>query len=495
MRSEATGIRKRDAEVLEDKEDAENPTKTARRLRDDKPPVVDASADMTWRGDPENTFSDWTIEIVTTEEGAASGKLEDDEEDSKSGGRVNRNETIVAEQEDRKEKEVEASNGYEETGMKSVIQTYHVHRFVLACGSRKSDYFERVFRNGAKFLEGQTRTSRIELDSLAASVFPQLLDYLYQADKPLEITVETATALHHLGEYFEVNQLRWDAKQFCKAAISVQNVAIFHKHSLMFHDLSIHDSVVEFVSGHITEFSYDSDITKTFDKDLWLEVLDRIDPEDRKVCEAASGVICDFVCSHSQTKDLDLAAFHDLTEMKALPVLDYRASLLLCIIEDELEVDSGKEEDLRNNDNILSPIEERAATALANHYGSVLHWTETDHETLQELQGRSPAFLVDLLVKSWKKAQTDLRAEKKRWQSMLQNFKPVLSFSPAVAPTQVIGVPAPEALMEANPSLNFVASVSYDPDTLVVGATTGMPLFFYDTRSGEAEHPQAARLV
>jgi hypothetical protein len=42
------------------------------------------------------------------------------------------------------------------------IDTYHVHRYVLAVGERKSGYFERLLNNTI-FTEHEIRTTRINL--------------------------------------------------------------------------------------------------------------------------------------------------------------------------------------------------------------------------------------------------------------------------------------------------------------------------------------------
>lgn len=66
MSSDATGNRKCDSADLDGENEAKNPSKVARRPNDEQTPVADARAEMKWRGPPEDTFSDWKIEIVTT---------------------------------------------------------------------------------------------------------------------------------------------------------------------------------------------------------------------------------------------------------------------------------------------------------------------------------------------------------------------------------------------------------------------------------------------
>ena len=86
---------------------------------------------LTWRGDPTDTHSDWTIVVVTTE-------LE--------------------------------------------TTTYHVHKSVLCFGPRQSKYFSRIILNhkpkhGKE--SAQTPTIKVDLDQRDAQNFETLLDYVY----------------------------------------------------------------------------------------------------------------------------------------------------------------------------------------------------------------------------------------------------------------------------------------------------------------------------
>ena len=90
---------------------------------------------ISWRGDdPEQMFSDWTIQVRTNSES------------------VEVNTTC-----------------------------YYVHRCILALGPRKSVYFNRLFRS--PFSESKERTSRITLDANSATIFPVMLDFIYSAQE------------------------------------------------------------------------------------------------------------------------------------------------------------------------------------------------------------------------------------------------------------------------------------------------------------------------
>jgi BTB/POZ domain len=173
-----------------------------RVVPEDSPPGPDDRVPtLSWRGDPRENFSDWKIEIVP-------------------------------------------HGGDDETTL------YHVHRVILAFGKRRSEHFARLFQN-RHFQESESRTSRIELEPPAAVAFPDLLDYLYFPDQPLAISTETATALHSLGEYLDMKQLRWDALQFCKEEIRMErNVETYFQQASLFHNETVLDLVRTQICTH-----------------------------------------------------------------------------------------------------------------------------------------------------------------------------------------------------------------------------------------------------
>ena len=127
--------------------------------------------------------------------------------------------------------------------------TYHVHKSMLSVGSKRSEYFERLFGN-KNFSEQQTNTSRILLEELAAKAFPLMLDYLYSLwdDNKLPITHENAVVLHYLGGYFEVRGLRKRARTFWKQDMKngdLGDLAMYYEHAKLFHDEKAYRAVVE----------------------------------------------------------------------------------------------------------------------------------------------------------------------------------------------------------------------------------------------------------
>jgi hypothetical protein len=131
-----------------------------------------------WELDPRESFSDWTLEIA----------LDDDP------GR---------------------------------IDTYHVHRFALAVGERKSGYFERLF-NSKGFLENETQTTRIKLAPSAAAAIPTMLSFMYDVSAPLSVCTNTAVELYQLGQYFDIPPMRNQAREFRECDMTLENCHVYY---------------------------------------------------------------------------------------------------------------------------------------------------------------------------------------------------------------------------------------------------------------------------
>mmetsp|Transcript_23110 Transcript_23110/g.39268 ORF Transcript_23110/g.39268 Transcript_23110/m.39268 type:complete len:423 (-) Transcript_23110:83-1351(-) len=117
---------------------------------------------LTWRSDPAESMSDWTIELYPKEE---------------------------------------------ELKEQSPVQTFPVHKCVLATSS--SEYFRRLFYNTSMIAE--TNVSRINLQESSRQAFPVLLDFIYSGEvldgDSSGVTSSNAVALRHLARFFGIASL------------------------------------------------------------------------------------------------------------------------------------------------------------------------------------------------------------------------------------------------------------------------------------------------
>ena len=135
---------------------------------------AEAKLDLTWRLGKDESYSDWTIEVITSS----------DDEDAGDG---------------------------------TTSCFYHVHKNTLATGRRKSEYFDGIFGSGAgRFQESESSTSRINLPPDMAAVFPDFLDYLYApfSEASCILNTDNVLQLRLLASYFIVQSLTDATRDF-----------------------------------------------------------------------------------------------------------------------------------------------------------------------------------------------------------------------------------------------------------------------------------------
>lgn len=118
---------------------------------------------LTWRGDPNETLSDWIIVAVYPE-----GKVE---------------------------------------------ETYHVHKSMVGASQRKSNWFANFYRSQSDSAS-VVSTSRIVFDVPVIEHFPLVLDFIYFGT--LDISSANAVALRYLANHLSCRSLMSAANEFIK---------------------------------------------------------------------------------------------------------------------------------------------------------------------------------------------------------------------------------------------------------------------------------------
>ena len=92
-------------------------------------------------------------------------------------------------------------------------KTYHVHKTMLAFGSNRSEYFEKMFKGGGtRMAEDQTQTSKLQFMASACEAFPLLLDFMYGL--PLAVDATNVVALRKLSNYLGIKTAFDEAQSF-----------------------------------------------------------------------------------------------------------------------------------------------------------------------------------------------------------------------------------------------------------------------------------------
>jgi hypothetical protein len=311
---------------------------------DEAPPPVRSNQDKSlWRQDPEESLSDWTIEI-----------------------------------------------SYEGKNNKTKTDTYHVHRALLAAGPRKSEYFARLFQDGGRFAESNNKTSQIELEQISAKAFPQLLDYLYSVDAPLEIWTDTATALHHLGGYFEIRRLRWDAKQFWQRDLKASNCGTYLEHARILNDDKVKEAAAKKCRDEILQIDEKSRLLHIPDEDFWIGLVEGSEVTSEFSLHLSKLLGAFFVnCGASK------ATFQKLTLAKSLPEVHCDAAIKLIDAEREI-VEPGESR--------LTDLQNRCIKALCDNWSN---FDELAQRDIALLQKQSPFLLTKALREFAKRAKKD----------------------------------------------------------------------------------------
>ena len=320
---------------------------------DEEPPPDEGESRLNWRLDPQISFSDYALEIISSPDSSSSRKN------------------------------------------KRRKSTYHVHKNILSVGLKKSDYFAKLFQQ-----QHNAEPTPIELPRLAADVIPIVLDYIYgETTEPLKITTETATALYYLGEVFQIRRLAWEARQFWQKDLleNSANYLIYYEHATALGVEPILQAVARVCAFQILQQETPEKIVELTSPEFWLQVLqvtltesDGIFMSDPVSLHASA--LTARVCSRSRSMDETL--FLQLTDAKYLPRLTAQAARTFL----ELEEVTMK---ALNHDK-LSSLQERCVGALTDAWQLGTWSTETF------LKNKSPLLLRELLAHSLVKARLAL---------------------------------------------------------------------------------------
>jgi hypothetical protein len=306
-----------------------------------------------WRDDPVESFSDWNIEIA----------CDDDD--------------------------------------RHPWKTYPVHKTFLAHGSRRSEYFSRLLRSETRFKESQRNTSQIVLHPIAADAFPVLLDYVYGS--ALSITSENATALHHLGEYFEIEPLQQTSLDFCQQNMSLENLHLYYVAAKQLCNEPVMSLVTEFLRAHMDDILPTHWIVEQSHPQLWIDALGLDPSQGNKRCNiydtSELSLVIAKMCLSQSEDTLDAKTFHTLGEF--LTMIHPNAALDLCELADRYSLDDANHGATPG----LYLFQERCASTLSTQWKDLQSMDDLQKEKMLQ---RGPEFLVSLLMQSSKRASREV---------------------------------------------------------------------------------------
>jgi hypothetical protein len=260
-----------------------------------------------------------------------------------------------------------------------------------------------------------------------------MLDYLYVPSKTLDIDTKTATALHFLGQYFEIRLLRWASRQYWINDLKLSNCHIYYEHAKVFQDEKILEAVAKTCRKNILDIKPSSPIVKTIDPDFWPRILENLSvtiPRMETVWLTvqsniniakqqslhASCLVTESCKLNKESLDTDL--FDALTDAKFLPHIDETCATDLLALHDFYRDVQDKQQATTTNKNTdLSSLQLRCVSAIAKNWRGL---AVSANESTDFLKEQNPVVLAELLKLSLKHANSELEEEKRKVHARYQ---------------------------------------------------------------------------
>lgn len=299
---------------------------------------------LSWRSDPNASFSDWTIEVATVE-----------------------NNQITC------------------------STFYHCHSNVLVWGPRKCGVFVKLFQDRMKQTPYSTIT-QIQLSPSEAEAFPSMLDFLY-CETTLSLSADRICSIFSLAERFENEMLTKAIQAFVENYLDFeQSIEFFHyvrrqKNREKFDKLVLltNSKICGYLVKHPKEASKVPPEMLAHILHRRAQVMKVLKGEDpRKFSgewemtrsKILSTVVseCCFcaVSSATQKYTLTRQTFERLTNPKHLPALDSNAALQMLHVDSILSLNTQRDGDLKEaTQHSLSSLELRCIQALVMDWSNL----------------------------------------------------------------------------------------------------------------------------
>lgn len=296
---------------------------------------------LTWRLDPAQSLSDWTI--------------------------------IIKSREDEK------------------VESFYVHKNIVAVGPRKCEYFVNVFRMLGRGGEGALpNVTEVELGIAAARVFPQFLDFLYSTDGSLDISTASATGLRYLSQFFGVRVLHKKVMDFIQKDLGLQTVPTYYKDVCLLRDEKLLATIAKYCSRNIMKIDGKYPLIRLMDPYFFARLLASPYMNSKEKKYHVSVLVTEF-CRANREK-LSGKEFMMLSDEKYLPVVHHSVALALMEMEADLVTATSVKSLME-----MSSLQKRCVKDLAHHWKDLKH----ESEQLTKVCRKLPSSVVtDLLVKT-----------------------------------------------------------------------------------------------
>lgn len=248
----------------------------------------ETSRPLSWRLDPYNSMSDWTVMLT------------------------------------------DAGN--------KTIALYHVHQNIVGVGPHKSRYFEKIFRNAA--LVGNH--CEISLGQSAASAFPLMLDFIYSnGGTEFQFQFKTAhvVALRYLGRRFGVKSLHGAATSYIRDTMSYMTAPIYLAEAGAYEDDRLVEACIAVCADNFERIY--SDVLASLPPDLFRRTIESPNLQCRPEC--MSKVVAKFCRIQGECIDTDF--LRAITSPKLLPTVEPKDAPFLLRYSTEKQLDAFESSD------------------------------------------------------------------------------------------------------------------------------------------------------
>jgi hypothetical protein len=228
---------------------------------------------LSWRLDPEKSYSDWAIQI----------------------NNLDSRET----------------------------QVYHVHKHIIAVGSHKSYFFEHYFASN-EIKAREKGCTIIEVDHEAALVVPQILDFIYCRGHELDISDKNAVALHYIASVLGISMLSKNVLEFISKNMTLTNIANYIMHANSFKDYKIIAMASRLCVQDITSINTDSELLKALEPDFFEMIVASDEIDERAKCHVTV-----LITQYFSLHDLDEDVIEKLLKYIDINKIDHLSALKL----------------------------------------------------------------------------------------------------------------------------------------------------------------------
>ena len=347
---------------------------------------------LSWRLDPEESFSDWTLEVSLRSSSKSSTTHK-------------------------------THHWHDET------KVYHTHSNVICWGPRKGDVFSELFQ---KCLERDptNKVSHLELTGQECDAFPLLLDFMY-CESSLPLSPDRACSLYILAETFQVDSLRLAIRKHIETGLTVEQMIDFLSFTRKYR---VSNELVFFANSKLCSYLVKNphDASKVppdvlvqilHKRQECIDILRKQNPRkfsqewEQKRSKGLSTLIAQCLECHYNSQDRAVQGsagtihfavtkenFNELTAKQHLPFIEPQAAIKILKVSSSLfsdDIEKNSEDKLAKRN-----LEERCLSSIATNWRAIVKsCSKSTKKNTQDLgmlmgalQGLPPHILADLLI-------------------------------------------------------------------------------------------------